>query len=179
MHQVTDDFPLLQWWPCSWLTEDCQVLPSSFSHVIPQSDSNRRPLERGAGCQFYQLSCIERSPIQSLTQQSLLNLYDLTGSHSSTLPLVTGKSSGGDHPWYPVCHNLWSWCFRTNDMSRTSWTEGTSPIWTTAEWSKALHSVLFHHVGLIIPSYPFEVNWIIRFKVENENVKLLLRLEFI
>ena len=41
---------------------------------------------------------------------------------------MTGKSSGGDHPWYPVCHNLWSWCFRTDDMSRTSWTEGTSPI---------------------------------------------------
>ena len=29
------------------------------------------------------------------------------------------------------CHNLRSWCFRTNDMSRTSWTEGTSPIRTS------------------------------------------------
>ena len=34
-------------------------------HVIPQSDSNRQPLESGADCQFYQLSCIKLSPIQS------------------------------------------------------------------------------------------------------------------
>ena len=33
-------------------------------HVIPLSDSNRQPLESGADCQFYQLSCIKRSPIQ-------------------------------------------------------------------------------------------------------------------
>ena len=30
---------------------------------------------------------------------------DLRGSHSSTFPLVTGKSSGGEPPWYPVFHN--------------------------------------------------------------------------
>ena len=60
------DFPLLQWWPCSWLTEDCQVLPSSFSSCHPQSDSNRRPLESGADCQFYQLSSVQRSPIGEL-----------------------------------------------------------------------------------------------------------------
>ena len=41
-------------------------------HVIPQSDSNRQPLESGADCQFYQLRCIKRSPIQSLTQQFCL-----------------------------------------------------------------------------------------------------------
>ena len=41
-------------------------------------------------------------------------------------------------------------------MSRTSWTEGTSPILDHGRVVKALHSVSFHHVGLIIPSYPFE-----------------------
>ena len=41
-------------------------------HVIPLSDSNRQPLESGADCQFYQLRCIKRSPIQSLTQQFCL-----------------------------------------------------------------------------------------------------------
>ena len=128
MHQVTDDFPLLQWWPCSWLTEDCQVLPSSFSSCHPPVGFEpATPGKRG------------RSPIlptklrpavtHPITNAAiLLNLSDLRGSHSGTFPLVTGKSSGGDHPWYPVCHNLWSWCFRTDDMSRTSWTEGTSPI---------------------------------------------------
>ena len=41
-------------------------------HVIPQSDSNRQPLESGADCQFYQLRCIKRSTIQSLMQQFCL-----------------------------------------------------------------------------------------------------------
>merc|ERR1711994_1216846 len=41
-------------------------------------------------------------------------------------------------------------------MSRTSWTEGTSPFLDHSRVVKALHSVSFHHVGLIIPSYPFE-----------------------
>ena len=122
------DFPLLQWWPCSWLTEDCQVLPSSFSSCHPPVRFEpATPGKRGW------LPILPTKMHQAVTHPItnaaiLLNLSDLRGSHSSTFPLVTGKSSGGDHPWYPVCHNLWSWCFRTDDMSRTSWTEGTSPI---------------------------------------------------
>ena len=41
-------------------------------------------------------------------------------------------------------------------MSRTSWTEGTSPFWTSSEWAKAQHSVSFHLAGLNFPSYSFE-----------------------
>ena len=76
-----NDFPLLQWWPCSLLTEDCQVFPSLFwSCHPPVRFEPATPGKRGRSPILP--TKLHRAVTHPITNAAiLLNLSDLRGSH--------------------------------------------------------------------------------------------------